>query len=186
LRSSCNISMMLLVYLVIMLRFPILMLLCVLAFAPLTAFSQTPEEFEANYAKRIKEEMLFGVYIPVDLNDAHAELSRLADQEGLIAFKSAPEDSIRRKLHFGFGRWIMTNWGLEEGSRISHYLKTQGVSRPDDMVRLIIVTWHRKLNGRPLEIEKELGAIKVSMDAEKAKRDQDKKVIILEKRPHKE
>jgi len=174
------------VYLVIMLRFPFLMLLGFLAFASFPAFSQTPEEFEANYAKRIKEEMLFGVYIPVDLNDAHAELSRLADQEGLLKFQTAPEDSIRRKLHFGFGRWIMTNWGLEEGSRISHYLKTLGVSRPDDMVRLIIVTWHRKLNNRPLEIEKELAEIKSSMDAEKAKRDQDKKVIVLEKRPHKE
>ena len=178
--------MMTVVYLVIMLRFPFIVLLCLLGFAAFPAFGQTPEEFEANYAKRIKEEMLYGVYIPVDLNDAHAELSRLADQEGLITFKSAPEDSIRRKLHFGFGRWIMTNWGLEEGSRISHYLKMQGVSRPDDMVRLIIVTWHRKLNNRPLELEKELAEIKVSMDAEKAKRDQDKKVIILEKRPHKE
>lgn len=175
-----------LVYLVIMLRFSFLLILGFLAFAAFPVYSQTPEEFEANYAKRIREEMLYGVYIPVDLNDAHAELSRLADQEGLITFKSAPEDSIRRKLHFGFGRWIMTNWGLEDGSRISHYLKMKGVSKPDDMVKLIIVTWHRKLNNRPLGLEEELADIKVSMDAEKAKRDLDKKVIVLEKRPHKE
>lgn len=148
--------------------------------------AQTPEEFEANYARRIKEEMIYGVYIPVDLEDAYNELNRLAEQQGLIEFKTAPEDSIRRKLHFGFGRWIMTNWGFEEGSRLSHYLKEKGVSVPDDMVRLIIVTWHRKLNGRPLNVEGEIAAIKERMAAEKLKRERDQKVIILEKRPHKE
>lgn len=154
------------------------------AFGLLTA--QTAEEFEANYAKRIKEEMLNGVYIPADLDDAHNELSRLADPKGLVAFKSSPEDSIRRKLHFGFGRWIMLNWGLEEGSRISHHLKELGISHPDDMVRLIIVTWHRKLNNRPQNLEAMLEEIKKRMQEEKTRRDADKKYIILETRPHKE
>ena len=174
------------VYLVIMLRFAFFLILSVMTFLVAPVYGQTPEEFEANYAKRIKEEMIYGVYIPANLDDAHAELSRLAEAEGLIAFKIAPEDSIRRKLHFGFGRWIMTNWGLEEGSRISHYLKMRGISKPDDMVRVIIVTWHRKLNNRPLKLEEEIADIKVCMEAEKAKRDQDKKVIILETRPHKD
>ncbi|HUR30389.1 MAG TPA: DUF6794 domain-containing protein [Saprospiraceae bacterium] len=149
-------------------------------------YGQTSEEFEATYAKRIKEEMLNGVYIPADLEDAYTELSRLADPQGLLMFKSAPEDSIRHKLHFGFGKWIMTNWELEEGSRISHYLKMKGVSYPDDMVRVIIVTWHRRLNGHPLKLEEEIAEAKLHMEAEKAKRDKDKKVIVLEKRPHKE
>jgi hypothetical protein len=148
--------------------------------------AQTAEEYEANYAKRIKEEMLNGVYIPADLDDAHTELSRLADPQGLASFKASPEDSIRRKLHFGFGRWIMLNWGLEEGSRISHYLKGLGVSHPDDMVRVIIVTWHRKLNNRPQNLEPMLEEVKKRMQEEKARRDADKKEIILGTRPHKE
>ncbi len=148
--------------------------------------AQTPEEFEANYAKRIREEMLFGVYIPVDLEDAYSELNRLSNPQALGGFKNAPEDEIRRKLHFGLGRWIMSNWGLEEGSRISHYLKLKGISIPDDMVRVIIVTWHRKLNGKPIMLEDEIALIKVRMDAEKAKREANKEVIVLEKRPHKE
>ena len=150
------------------------------------ATAQTAEEFEANYAKRIKEEMLFGVYIPVDLDDAYSELNRLSNPEAIGGFKNAPEDEIRRKLHFGLGRWIMSNWGLEEGSRISHYLKLKGISIPDDMVRVIIVTWHRKLNGKPLMLEEEIAVIKTRMEAEKAKRDANKEVIVLEKRPHKE
>ena len=148
--------------------------------------AQTAEEYEANYAKRIQQEMIYGVYIPADLDDAHNELSRLADPKGLASFKSSPEDSISRKLHFGFGRWILLNWGLEEGSRISHHLKSKGISFPDDMVRVIIVTWHRKLNDRPLLLDEEIKKAEMRMKAEKARRDKDKEVILLEKRPHKE
>jgi hypothetical protein len=148
--------------------------------------AQTPEEFEANYAKRIKMEMINGVYIPADLEDAFSELNRLSDPAGLIQFKAAPEDSIRRKLHFGLGRWILVNWGLEEGSRIAHYMKQRGVSHPDDMVEVIIITWHRRLNQQPLKFEDEVAMIEKRQAEEKAKRDAQKEVIILEKRPHKE
>ena len=169
-----------------MIRLVILLIFCGLPlFAP-AVFSQTETEMEAEYARRIKEEMLFGVYIPADLEEAYVELSRLADPAGLKEFISAPEDSIRRKLHFGLGRWIMINWGLEEGSRISHHLKLKGVSVPDDMVRIIIVTWHRRLNNLPTKLEDEIAMVKVRMAEEKAKRDADKTEILLEKRPHKE
>ncbi len=174
------------VYLVIMLKKHLFLALGLFLGIAAGSVGQTAEEFEANYAKRIKEEVINGVYIPVDLEDAYSELIRLADPSGLVAFKSAPEDSIRRKLHFGFGRWIMNNWGLEEGSRISHYMKLQGVPIADDMVRVIIVTWHRRLNGRPLNLEEEIAIITKRMAEEKAKREADRKVIVVEKRPHKE
>ena len=174
------------VYLVGMMRLAFFLVLSSFVLCAQEGFSQTAEEFEANYAKRIKEEMLNGVYIPVDLNDAFHELNRLSEQQGLITFKNAPEDSIRRKLHFGLGRWIMTNWGLEEGSRISHYFRLKGVTLPDDMVRIIIVTWHRSLNSRPLKLEEEIAIVKKRMDDEKVQREKDQKVIVIEKRPHKE
>jgi len=148
--------------------------------------AQTPEEFQANYANRIKQEMINGVYIPFDLDDAFTELERLSAPEGLAEFKAANEDSIRRKLHFGLGRWILINWGFEEGSRMSHYMKSRGVSLPDDMVEVIIITWHRNLNGLPLKFEEEVALIDKRKAEEKAKRDAQKEVIILEKRPHKE
>jgi hypothetical protein len=174
------------VYLVIMLKQQLLLVLVLFLGIGVNSFAQTEAEFEANYAKRIKEEVINGVYIPVDLEDAFNELTRLADPSGLVAFKASPEDSIRRKLHFGFGRWIMNNWGLEEGSRISHYMKLKGVPIPDDMVRVIIVTWHRQLNGRPLNLEDEIALITKRMALEKAKREADRKVIVVDKKPHKE
>lgn len=149
-------------------------------------FAQTPEEFQANYAKRITQEMINGVYIPYDLDDAFSELVRLSDPKGIAEFKGAPEDSIRRKLHFGLGRWMLINWGFEEGSRMSHYMKGRGVSLPDDMVEVIIVTWHRNLHGKPIRFEDEVAIIDKRKAEEKAKRDAQKEIIILEKKPHKE
>ncbi len=159
---------------------------CLMLLSSLHVIGQNESEIEAIYAKRIKTEVINGVYIPIDLEDAYSELTRLADPAGLASFRKAPEDEIARKLHFGLGRWILSNWGLEDGSRISHYLKLKGVSQPDDMVRLIIVTWHRKLNRRPLMVEEEIAAAKKRMEEEKAKRDADRKVTSLGTRPHKE
>ena len=149
-------------------------------------FSQTEAEYMAIYNKRITLEMIDGVYIPADLEDAFSELNRLSDPKGLTEFKSTPEDSIRRKLHFGLGKWMLVNWGMEDGSRISHYLKQKGISLPDDMVEYIIVMWHRNLNGKPFNSTEEIAAIQKRMAEEQKKRDEDKKVISVEKKPHKE
>ena len=151
-----------------------------------SAFAQTEAEYQANYNKRITLEMINGVYIPADLEDAFSELNRLSDPRGVAEFKSAPEDSIRRKLHFGLGKWILVNWGLEDGSRYSHHLKQKGITLPDDMVEFTIVTWHRKLNGQPLKPEEEIAMIQKRMAEDQKKRDEDKKVISIEKKPHKE
>ena len=160
-------------------------LLGCMAFA-VVSFGQTPAEYEANYKARIQLEMINGVYIPFDQQDAFDELTRRSVPAGIAEFKNSPEDSIRRKLHFGLGRWILINWGLEEGSRISDYMKKHGVALPDDMVEVIIITWHRHLNGRPLKYNEEVAIIDKRVKEEKAKRDEQAQKTVLEKKPHKE
>ena len=149
-------------------------------------FSQTEAEYMAEYTKRITMEMINGVYIPADLEDAFSELNRLSDPKGITEFKTTPEDSIRRKLHFGLGKWMLVNWGMEDGSRISHYLKQKGITLPDDMVEYLIVMWHRNLNGKPLNSQEEIARIQKRMAEDQKKRDEDKKVISIEKKPHKD
>ncbi len=149
------------------------------------AYSQTPAEYEANYSKRIQMEEIGGVYIPKDLDDAFTELDRLSEPKGLAKFKSAPESAIANG-HFGLQKWVQLNWGLDEGSRISHYLKLKGISVPDDMSRTIVLTYHRHLNGKPILLEQEIAIIAKRMEEEKAKRDADLKVISDVKTPHKQ
>lgn len=109
--------------------------------------------FQKQYEKNIRKTRIDGVYIPADLEEAFEELSTLAAKEGIAKFKSAPEEIISRKLHFGLGRWISINWNLEEGSRYEYYLKNLGLVNVDDMVQFTIVSWHRHLLNKNLEVK---------------------------------
>ena len=145
---------------------------------------QTAAEYQANYAKRIKLETINGVYIPMSLEDAFSELNRLADPKGLANFKNAP-DSMIEKSHFGLIQWVQHNWGLDDGSRLSYFMKTKGISTPDDMSRVIVVTYHRRLNGQPLKLEEEAAAIEKRIKDDMMRRDSLAPKIVIEKRPHK-
>lgn len=118
--------------------------------------ANTETEYETAYKKRIQKPYLNQVYIPADMAEAFAEFNRLIDQDSKKKFKSVPEDIAARKLHFSFGRWMTVNWSFYEGSRFSHYLKQVGVTHPDDMARFVIISYHRYLNKKPLDIKEQV------------------------------
>ena len=111
------------------------------------------EAIEKEYQRRIRQEVLDGVYIPKDLTDAFIQLNKRIDEESKMAFKSVPEDTAAYKLFFSLGRWMTLNWGFYGGSRLSHYLRDLGVTYPEDMARFIIITYHRNLNRKPLNVK---------------------------------
>ncbi|MGB3229132.1 MAG: DUF6794 domain-containing protein [Saprospiraceae bacterium] len=111
----------------------------------------TADQYLKNYEARIKLERIDDVYIPKDLKDALKELDRLTDTKTALELISSSEDTIASKLHFNLGRWMQIHWGLEEGSRLSFYLKNRGLSFPDDMMDLLIRCWYRHLKQLPLD-----------------------------------
>ncbi len=120
---------------------------------------ETESEYEKNYAWRIRQERLDGVYIPRDLINSFEELNRLIDANAKQKFKQAPEEEAFHKLYFSFGRWITQKWGFYEGSRLSHYMRSLGVYHPEDMAKVVIVSYHRYLNKAPLELKAQVQAI---------------------------
>jgi len=134
-----------------------------MSFAPLSAQIEKPvetdAEFERNYAWRIQQERLDGVFIPKDLVNSFEELNRLMDATSKQKFKEASEEEAVRKLYFSLGRWITQKWGFYEGSRFSHYLRNIGVYHPEDMAQLVIVSYHRFLNKVPLELKARIQTI---------------------------
>lgn len=106
--------------------------------------------YEAEYAKNIKLTKINGVYIPGNLKEAFRRLSKLSPKASIAKFKSAPEKKVCESLHFGLGRWMIENWNFYTGSRLSHYLKGLGVLHPDDMAQFLLRSYHRHLNGLPL------------------------------------
>ena len=134
--------------------------------------AETIEEYEATYQKRINEAYLHQVYIPEDLTDAFLQLNQLIDKESKEKFKRIPEDIVASKLHFSLGRWIIHNWGFYGGSRLSHHLKTLDLYHPDDMASFIILSYHRSINRKNINVKStvaQLNAARKKMEAEKAK-----------------
>jgi len=112
---------------------------------------ETVDEFEKAHQRRIRREMIRGVYIPRDIGDTFVELNRLTDKESRKKFKTMPEQLAAQKLHFSLGRWIIVNWSFYEGSRLTVWLNKAGLFHPDDMARFIIIMYHRNQNKQPLE-----------------------------------
>lgn len=108
---------------------------------------------QEKYEWRLRQEVLYGTYIPRDVNDVFNELNKKIDEPSKAKFKSLPEDAAASKLFFSLGKWMTHNWGLYEGSRLSKHMQDLGVYHPDDMVRFLIVAYHRSLNRKPLDIK---------------------------------
>jgi len=138
----------------------------------------TPEAYQRNYERRIRQEQLNGVYIPQDLTDAFVSLNRLIDEESKARFKAVSEEEAATKLHFSFGRWMILNWGFYEGSRLSHYIRENlGIHHPDDMARFIIITFHRSLNRQPLRVKELVEAFHEKQEQEKLRLLEEGKII---------
>lgn len=130
-----------------------------------------------NYEENIKKEFINDFYIPKDIDDAFQELKRLSNKEGIEKFKNAEEAVVAKKLHFGLGRWIMVKWHMYDGSRYSHYLRLKGLSYPDDMAKFTIISFHRHLNNKDLEVEARIKVVKEMRDKEYREKLAKKKVI---------
>lgn len=112
----------------------------------------TESEINREYQERIKKDRIGGVYIPKNLDDALAELDKKIEPASRLKIKALPEDSVCAVLHFRLGQWMISGWSFYEGSRMSHYLKSAGVTYPDDMADFLLIAYHRKLNGIPVNI----------------------------------
>ncbi|MCB0636835.1 MAG: hypothetical protein KDC54_09480 [Lewinella sp.] len=111
----------------------------------------TEGDLEEAYQRRIRQEVLYGVYIPADLAEAFVQLDRLSDPAGRAAFRQLSEAEAMSAPFFSLGRWISYNWGFYGGSRFTVYLNQMGLHHPDDLTRFVLLMYHRHLNNRPLD-----------------------------------
>lgn len=111
------------------------------------------KEFEKQYNERIKKDKLNNVYIPKNLDDAMLQLDKIISAESQTKIKAIPEDTVCTLLHNRLGQWMILNWGFYGGSRLSHYLRSAGVTFPDDMADFLILAYHHRLNGKPVSIK---------------------------------
>ena len=90
------------------------------------------------------------------LKTAFKTIEEAGSQNDLNEFKKCPEDKLSR-YHHGLGRYLRNTLGLwNEKSDIKKYFNDElGILHPDDMSGIILVSFHRHINDKPLELEKQ-------------------------------
>ena len=91
--------------------------------------------------------------IPANLEECFEFLNRMFGEEQVEEFKSWGEKEAMGKLHFGLGRNLRNNWGLWAESKLQQHFKDMGVWHADDMSSIILTSYHRHLNNKPLDVE---------------------------------
>ncbi|HIC81732.1 MAG TPA: hypothetical protein EYP07_12340 [Kiloniellaceae bacterium] len=103
------------------------------------------------------------IYIPKDLEDSFAALRDLLDPADVDQLRSGSEADVAL-YHFGLGRWMRNNWGLWGGSRLSRWFNDRGIHHPDDMSGIILTSFWRHLNGKPLGLDAQIERYQIYWD----------------------
>jgi len=95
-----------------------------------------------------------GLFVPSNLLEAFEELDRMLTREFRSEF--AADSSQISTHHFGLGLWMRNNWGLWSGSRLAHFFNELGICHPDDMSSIVLNSYWRRNNDRPLLVEEQV------------------------------
>ncbi|HAW52255.1 MAG TPA: hypothetical protein DCX54_08010 [Flavobacteriales bacterium] len=95
------------------------------------------------------------IYIPKDLDDVFIELRKMLPQDVQTKMKNGTEQEMI-EYHFSLGMWMRNHWGLWQKSRLAKYFHGIGVQHPDDMSGIIIKSFWRHLNNKPVQLEKQV------------------------------
>lgn len=93
-----------------------------------------------------------GIYVPCDLEDALLELSRLLPPDLIQEMQNLPENGLCGTFHFTLGAWMRSHWGLWTGSRLCAFFQDMGIHHADDMTHIIMDSFWRRLNRKPLSL----------------------------------
>lgn len=97
--------------------------------------------------------------VPKDLEEALVMLEKRASPAALADIKASNEGQMLR-LYVDAGRDIRNRWGLWGGSPLAKFFNAQGVLHPDDMSRIILRSFWRRVHAQPIELEAQTAVAK--------------------------
>jgi len=144
-------------------------------------FSERAREFKTleRYQllqKRIQRQIMHVDYKPETLDEAFAYLDKfLQDKE---AFQTCPEKEMMGLAHMTLGMWIRNRWRLwwsenyaknsvnenddtypQVKPALNAWFESHGINHADDMSGVVLTSYHRKLNKKDLDLEKQFKRI---------------------------
>jgi hypothetical protein len=91
-------------------------------------------------------------YIPKNLDECYAQLNAQLKPADIKKLKEGSESDLAQ-YHMGLGMYMRNTWGLWGGSELAQSLRKMGIRHPDDMSGVILTSYWRKLNGRPVDLD---------------------------------
>lgn len=99
--------------------------------------------------------------IPKNLHECFTVLEEIFNEslDDYEWFKASIEDEVVGGLHDGLGRWMRNTWGLwSKETELYEVLKNMGLWHADDMYSIILTSYHRKINGKELNLKEQIQA----------------------------
>ncbi len=91
-------------------------------------------------------------YKPKNLNESIILLNKIHNDSIKNEIRNMTENDFIGNSHLGLGMWIRNNWKLWKKSELSTYFNEIGISHPDDMSGIILTSYYRNLNDKPIEL----------------------------------
>jgi hypothetical protein len=111
------------------------------------------------------------VYIPRDLDDCFKQLDKAFSKADTQRMRCGPESQIDRYYYvFSEGnvenvlqidQWLRDLWQLGRKSRLAKWFKTRGIDDSDDMADIVVHSFWRHLNAKPIDLDGQIEAHQV-------------------------
>jgi hypothetical protein len=93
--------------------------------------------------------------VPQTLEEAFQALDEMLPPNEIQAFRQRPEREAVVLQHMGLGMYIRNAWFRSGKSRLVGMLHSHGAGHLDDMSSMILTSYWRRLNGQPIDIERQ-------------------------------
>lgn len=114
------------------------------------AFGQEPTKQELKYKPKNLEECM--VKLDLMLTDADKDTIR-----------SMGEHDFAVSQHFSLGLHMRNYWGLWKQKELYHFFDSLGVTHPDNMSGIILVSYHRYLSDQEIKLEEQVLELNASI-----------------------
>lgn len=92
---------------------------------------------------------------PENLEACFAALDSLLEKSDIDSLRTGTEQDVWR-YHHGLGMWLRNEWGLLSGSQLQRWFNARKVYHPDDMSGIILISYWRYLNDRPIGLQEQI------------------------------
>lgn len=129
----------------------------------LKPFKLIEDKWRAEDRIKYTTDSLRGQYIPIDLTDCLNILDSDFDDSSKNYVKQWTEDEFSARSHRFLGMQIRNGWQLWGGSRLTKYFNSLGVFDAENMSGIILVSYHRHLTGKIINLEEQIKEVQQKM-----------------------